>query len=105
MIIVIPEGCLFHQKIYSNGCLSNLDNGLWSVEFVMYPQSMQFVCWSFVTRCLTKFHLCTGTRIKILQTANIKGFSTCHCLSNNIAGQKVFAHVDKQTMIAAYNLQ
>jgi len=60
VIIVIPEGCLFHWRICSNVCLSCLDNGQWSLEFVMYPQSMQFVCWSFMARCLTRIKtLCT----------------------------------------------
>ena len=36
-----------------------LGNGPWSLECVMYPQYMQFVCYSFVARCLTKFHLWT----------------------------------------------
>jgi len=57
VIIVISEGCLFHWRICSNACLSYLDNGLWSLEFVMHPRRMQFVYWSFVARCLNKFHL------------------------------------------------
>ena len=64
VIIIIPEGCLFHWRISGNVCLCCLDNGLWSLEFVMYPQSMQFECWNFVARCLTNVHLCTGVLLE-----------------------------------------
>ena len=42
VIIVIPESFLFHWRICSNVCLSYLDNGLWSLEFVMRPRRIQF---------------------------------------------------------------
>jgi len=59
IIIVIPKGCLFHWRIHSNACLSCLDNGQ-SLNLFCTHKSMQFVGWSFVARCLTKFHLFTG---------------------------------------------
>ena len=60
MIIVIPSGCLFHRRICSNVCLSNLDNGPWCLEFVMYPQSMHF----FVGVLWLGVLLCTGVLLE-----------------------------------------
>ena len=31
----------------------------------MHQQSMQFVCWGFVARCLTKFHLFTDVLLEL----------------------------------------
>ena len=42
----------------------SIDNGAWSLWFVVHPLSMQFVGWSFVARCLTKFHLCIGVLLE-----------------------------------------
>ena len=35
VIVVIPEDYLFHWRIHSNVCLSCLDNGPWSLEFML----------------------------------------------------------------------
>ena len=53
----------FLRGVYPLKCLGCLYNGLQFLSFALNPQSMSFVCWSFVkfhlvSRCPTRIKLC-----------------------------------------------